>query len=287
MLKNLERSARQGSREEAERMLSELRELMDRLEASNSPEARAQQRRAAEMMKKLNTLSDLTDRQQQLMDDTFGQQRQQQGMGRGGSQDDPNGQDSPNTGPQQGQQGMQQGRDGRSGQTGQGREGEGGQVGRQQRSQQSLEDRQAQLRKELEQLKRDLDQMGAGDPDKLGNAEESMRNAEDALKQGDLDEASNQQGQALDQMRQSAQKMAEQMQQNAQQRLGRGGNSPRDPLGRPQRAQGPDLGTSVKVPDEIDAQRAREILDELRKRSGENLRPQDELEYIDRLLKRF
>jgi DNA anti-recombination protein RmuC len=114
-----------------------------------------------------------------------------------------------------------------------------------------------------------------------------MRNAEDALKQGDLDEASNQQGQALEQMRQSAQKMAEQMQQNGQQRLGRGGNSPRDPLGRPQRAQGPDLGTSVKVPDQIDAQRAREILDELRKRSGENLRPQDELEYIDRLLKRF
>jgi uncharacterized protein (TIGR02302 family) len=287
MLKNLERSARQGSREEAQKMLSELRELMDRLEASNSPEARAQQRRAAEMMKKLNTLSDLTSRQQQLMDETFGQQRQQQGMGRGGSQDDPNGQDSPHTGRGQQGQGMQQGRDGRSGQTGQGQEGEGGQVGRQQRSQQSLEDRQAQLRKELEQLKKELDQMGAGDPDKLGNAEKAMRNAEDALKQGDLDEASNQQGQALEQMRQSAQKMAEQMQQNGQQRLGRGGNSPRDPLGRPQRAQGPDLGTSVKVPDQIDAQRAREILDELRKRSGENLRPQDELEYIDRLLKRF
>jgi hypothetical protein len=41
------------------------------------------------------------------------------------------------------------------------------------------------------------------------------------------------------------------------------------------------------VPDAIDAQRAREILDELRKRSGQNLRPQDELDYIDRLLKRF
>ena len=129
--------------------------------------------------------------------------------------------------------------------------------------------------------------MGAGDPEKLGNAEDSMGKAEDALKQGDLDEAANQQGQALEQMRQSAQQMAEQMQKNAQQRLGRGGNSPRDPLGRPQRAQGPDLGTSVKVPDAIDAQRAREILDELRKRSGQSLRPQDELDYIDRLLKRF
>jgi len=43
----------------------------------------------------------------------------------------------------------------------------------------------------------------------------------------------------------------------------------------------------VKVPDAIDAQRAREILDELRKRSGEALRPPSELDYIDRLLKRF
>jgi hypothetical protein len=160
-------------------------------------------------------------------------------------------------------------------------------MGGQRRGKGDLQDRQAQLRKQLETLKKDLDQMGAGDPEKLGNAEEAMGKAEDALKEGDLEEAGNQQAQALDQMRQSAQQMAEQMQQNAQQRLGRGGNSPRDPLGRPQRAQGPDLGTSVKVPDAIDAQRAREILDELRKRSGQSLRPQDELEYIDRLLKRF
>ena len=47
MMKDLEKSARQGSREEAEKMLSQLRELMDRLQASNSPEARAQQQRAA------------------------------------------------------------------------------------------------------------------------------------------------------------------------------------------------------------------------------------------------
>ena len=54
-----------------------------------------------------------------------------------------------------------------------------------------------------------------------------------------------------------------------------------------QRSEGPDLGSSVKVPDAIDAQRAREILEELRKRSGEALRPPVELDYIDRLLRRF
>jgi hypothetical protein len=43
----------------------------------------------------------------------------------------------------------------------------------------------------------------------------------------------------------------------------------------------------VKVPDEIDVQRAREILEELRRRLGDALRPQIELDYIERLLRRF
>ncbi len=42
-----------------------------------------------------------------------------------------------------------------------------------------------------------------------------------------------------------------------------------------------------KVPGEIDAQRARRILEELRKRFGESMRPQLELDYIERLLKDF
>jgi hypothetical protein len=52
---------------------------------------------------------------------------------------------------------------------------------------------------------------------------------------------------------------------------------------------GRDYGddTTVKVPGEIDVQRARRILEELRKRFGENFRPQLELEYIERLLKGF
>ncbi|MFA5954990.1 TIGR02302 family protein [Hyphomicrobium sp.] len=298
MMKDLEKSAREGSREDAERMLSELRELMDRLQAANSPEAREQQKRAEQMMKKLNDLSDLTGKQQQLMDDTFGERRRQEGQNQGGSQQDQqDGQGQPRVGKKGQQQGQGQQRGGQDGmqadqqgggEQGEGQQGQNGQSGGQKRrGKGSLQDRQAELRNELDKLKKDLEQMGAGDPDKLGNAQDAMGKAEDALKQGDLDEAANQQSEALEQMRKSAQQMAEQMQKNSQQRLGRGGSSPRDPFGRPQRAQGPDSGNSVKVPDAIDAQRAREILEELRKRSAESLRPQDELEYIDRLLKRF
>ncbi len=48
-----------------------------------------------------------------------------------------------------------------------------------------------------------------------------------------------------------------------------------------------DPGDSVKVPDEITVQRAREILDELRKRLGQPSRPPVELDYLERLIKRF
>ena len=60
-----------------------------------------------------------------------------------------------------------------------------------------------------------------------------------------------------------------------------------DPLGRPRRTEGPDLGTSVRVPDEIDTQRAREILEELRRRLSDPTRPRLELDYLERLLERF
>ena len=43
----------------------------------------------------------------------------------------------------------------------------------------------------------------------------------------------------------------------------------------------------MKVPSEIDVQRARRIIEELRRRFGDVLRPQEELDYIQRLLKDY
>jgi Domain of unknown function (DUF4175) len=80
--------------------------------------------------------------------------------------------------------------------------------------------------------------------------------------------------------------MAEGMQQGGSSRVGQNGEQ-RDPLGRPQRFQGPDAGNSVKVPDAIDMQRAREILEELRRRLAQPARPPMELDYFERLLRRF
>jgi len=60
-----------------------------------------------------------------------------------------------------------------------------------------------------------------------------------------------------------------------------------DPLGRPLRGRDYGDDTTVKVPGEIDVQRARRILEELRRRFGENFRPQLELEYIEWLLRDY
>ena len=48
-----------------------------------------------------------------------------------------------------------------------------------------------------------------------------------------------------------------------------------------------DLGLSVKVPDQIDIQKAREVLDELRRRLGDPSRPMFELDYLERLIRPY
>jgi hypothetical protein len=121
-----------------------------------------------------------------------------------------------------------------------------------------------------------------------------MGQAEGQLGEGDSEGAVDSQGRALEAMRKGAQGLAQSMQQSMgpgpNGRPGRG--QPRaqrdtDPLGRPMRGHEYGEDFTVKVPGEIDAQRARRILEELRKRFGESFRPQLELDYIERLLKDF
>jgi uncharacterized protein (TIGR02302 family) len=63
----------------------------------------------------------------------------------------------------------------------------------------------------------------------------------------------------------------------------------RDPLGRRfgQGSSGADESADVTVPEERERQRTQAIQEELRRREGERARPQEELDYIDRLLKQF
>src|SRR5262249_26548706 len=117
------------------------------------------------------------------------------------------------------------------------------------------------------------------------------------LGEGNADSAVDSQGRALEALRRGAQNLAQSMQQQGMMGPGLNGQPGRlgppraqqetDPLGRPLRGRDYGDDTTVKVPGEIDVQRARRILEELRRRFGETFRPQLELDYIERLLRDF
>ena len=147
------------------------------------------------------------------------------------------------------------------------------------------------LRRMLEDLRRGLPGEGGGEA--LERAEREMGTARDALEQGDADGALQDQVEALDALREGAQELAQQQQGQPGQsqqagRDGRGGDvRDEDPFGRPRASDGPMDGDSVRVPDASTLRRARELMDEIRRRAGDRTRPPPELDYLDRLLDRF
>ena len=266
MLDRLENLARSGNKDAARQLLDQLQSMLENLQTAR-PGAQGEEG-DDDMMSALDELSDMIRKQQQLRDKTFKQ-----------------GQDSRRDRQQQGQ-GKQQ-------------------FGDLRQDQKGLRDR---LNKLLEQLRQrglgnpGQNQQGQGekgqgksDMGQLGDAGEAMGEAEGELGQGDADNAVDSQGRALEAMRKGAQGLAQQMQQEGMSpgpgQPGRNGRAraqqDTDPLGRPLRGREYGDDVTVKVPGEIDAQRARRILEELRKRFGESSRPQLELDYIERLLKDF
>jgi hypothetical protein len=137
-----------------------------------------------------------------------------------------------------------------------------------------------------------LDELGMEPSAKLDQAGEAMGEASQALGEGRSGPAVGSQGAALEALRQGAESLTEQL-ASQMQGQGSGGfygdaNFPnQDPLGRGRPRTGPTLGSQVKVPDEIDTQRAREILDAIRRRLSEPTRPLIERQYLERLLDRF
>jgi uncharacterized protein (TIGR02302 family) len=272
MLDRLENLARNGAKDAARQLLQQLQEMMENLQMGMPDMNDGDE----DMMSALDELGDMIRQQQQLRDRTF----------------------------QQGQDQRQRGapREGKPGQA----QPKGNSFGELRQNQQALRDR---LNKLLDELKnRGLGQnqqnqqgqpspgQGQGELDQLGRAGEAMGDAAGNLGQGDADSAVDSQGRALDALRKGAQGLAQSMQQQMGRgpgpgRAGRFGQSraqqDTDPLGRPLRGRDYGDDATVKVPGEIDVQRARRIIEELRKRFGDFARPQDELDYIERLLKNY
>ena len=115
---------------------------------------------------------------------------------------------------------------------------------------------------------------------------------------GQAGQALDPQTNALDQLRQGGQAMMQEMQQMMGQDSGEGqqgnegtqfGQSPtdRDPLGRSMFNRGDADLFGPEVPDNLDLGKARSIMEELHRRASQRNRPAEELDYLERLLRRF
>lgn len=159
---------------------------------------------------------------------------------------------------------------------------------------QALQAQQEALRRGLGEIMRNLSDLTGKIPGALGRAEGAMRDASRALGSNRPGEALGPQGEALENLRSGMSQAMKQLQGKFgsqygfdPNQTGRFTEGDRDPLGRPLDENGRAWGSDVKVPDKGSTQRARQILDELRRRAGENQRPREELDYIHRLLRQF
>jgi uncharacterized protein (TIGR02302 family) len=259
MLDRAAELAKNGARDQARELLSQLQNMLENLRLARPGQAPQGSSEAQQMMRGMRQLM---QRQQQLLDRSFRAQ-QQADQGQTGAPSDQNG-IQPN--------------------------GSGDMSGAAQQ--------QEELRHTLGEMMRRMGDGLGKIPDPLGRAERAMRDAAQALRGNRPGAAIGPQTDALDQLQQAQREFAQQMQQQLGSAWGeptdRGtGTGPprdggdRDPLGRPTANDGAYDQGDVKIPDLDTMQRSRQILDELRRRAGERYRPQIELDYIDRLLQRF
>ncbi|MFQ6547134.1 DUF4175 domain-containing protein [Aestuariibius sp. 2305UL40-4] len=315
----------EGRMAEAQELLEQYNRLMENLQitqgqqGSGGPQTPGEQaiEDLAETLRDQQGLSDqaFRDLQEQFNPDANSGESQENRGQSGGLGEAPQGQEHQGGSPQQGdgnapqqgggQQGQRQGQQsgqgqggadqpgGRPGPDGQDRTGDGDG---------SLADRQDALRRELERQRGNLP--GAGTPEgdaareSLGRAGRAMDDAEDALRRDDLAEAIDRQAEAMDALRDGIRSLNRALAENQQQQEGQGqeqgsdmagrpSGDRRDPLGREAGSNG-QLGTAESLlgSEEL-RRRAGEIMDEIRRRSSEQERPEEERRYLRRLLERF
>lgn len=268
MMDRMRSMAETGARDAARRMLSQLQNMMDRMQTAGPDQGVAERNQAFDLMRRLR---ELAEKQQELQDDTF-----RLGARAGGEGEDPaaarrrpsrdrlDNRRKPTASPLM----------------------------------QRQAERQQELRRSLGDAMREMGELTGDIPRPLGRAEREMREAENALRGGAPDAATEPQGEAVQALREGLQDFAEKvLEQMAGAMAGAGQAQPgaggagrgRDPLGRqaPQGEGGALDVNSIKTPTETEIQRARDIMQELRRRAGETARPPLEREYIDRLLRRF
>jgi uncharacterized protein (TIGR02302 family) len=255
MLDRMEDSARSGDRAQAQAMLDQLQNLFENLRGAKGGRASQAQR---EMRRQLGDLDRLMRDQQKLRDDTF---REDQRARRRAEQP---GDDS-------------------------------AEAGQAPEDQTPLDERQKALRDRIQELQRRMKGLGLKSEKGFEEAEGAMGEAEGDLKQGEAGrgKAIGPQGRALEALRQGAEGLQRQMKGQGQ---GEGdgetavepgeGRHGRDPLDRDFGDVGRGMSTGP-LGDAIGAaERARRVMEELRRRLSDPNRQEEERDYLERLLNR-
>ena len=286
MLDKLQQLMEQGKMAEAQELMDALRQLMENMQVTQGQGGQGQGSPGQQAMR---DLSDTMRDQQGLSDDSFQKLQEQFNGQQGNGQQGENGQ----------QPGGKQGQDQQQGQGQQpgGGTGDGGQTP----DPRSLAQRQQDLQDRLNGLN---NLPGAGSKageagrQELDRAGRAMGDAEQALKNQDFAGALDKQAEALQALREGMRQLGEALadEQGDQQRDGTAQgkafgsadpNSQRDPLGRTAGEMG-RIGSDRNMLQGNDVyRRAQELLDEIRRRSGDRSRPESELDYLKRLLERF
>ncbi|MDR3376767.1 MAG: TIGR02302 family protein [Ancalomicrobiaceae bacterium] len=267
MLDRIENLAKTGSRDAARQMLSEMQRMLENLRAGRNEQSNDQA--DDQDTQTLDKLGEVIQREQRLMDRT----------GRLGDRNpDPSHPGAKPMTPEEFRQALKE------------------MMQEQSELRQALKDLQGKLPKPAPGRERRPGNSPNGEAtpdgsDAFGEAGDAMQDAEKRLDEADTDSAGEAEGRALDRLREGARNMIDQMMANrgnpnrpdGQTQTGEAGED--DPLGRPRRESGMDPSNSVKVPGEIDVQRARRILDDIRRRLSESARPRLELDYLERLLR--
>ncbi|MFD2740378.1 TIGR02302 family protein [Sulfitobacter aestuarii] len=294
MMDRIQQLMEEGRMAEAEQALREFQEMMENMRVTEGQPGEAGQSPGEQAME---GLSDTLREQQGLSDQAFrdlqeqfnpganagesqGNEGRDGGQGRGQQHDGQNGQGQGSGDPQQGRRGAQDGDDGAE------------------PSEEGLAERQRALREELKrqqgQLPGQASPEGRAARDALGRAGRAMDSAEQALRDNDLPGAIDNQAQAMEALREGMRALGEAMAQ--EERDGAPGqgtaeadrrSANRDPLGREQGGNGASGSDAPLAEGENGQDRARRLLDEIRRRSGETARPEVERDYLKRLLERF
>lgn len=298
MLDQLENLARSGARDEAQKLLNDMQRLMNNLNTARPRDGNND--RNNPVRQQIDRLGQILQDQEKLMEETHKleqalRDRQQRGDPLNPDDglsplEDPFGEDGMNM-PDRQPNGDEQAQDGQ--QPGEKDASPFDKMTAEQLKQalSDLKKRQDELEKGVGELQKKLSELGMKPVPGFGEGKKEMKNAAGALGKSEGQRALDSQGRALEALRKGAGDMMQQIMQAGGR--GRGGNQPggpgqgtagRDPLGRQANQLGEETDGMVKVPDEIDIQRAREILEAIRKRLSDGNGGMIERNYLERLL---